>query len=78
MSNLKNSIFDSYIGFKMIIDNISISKQLVIPVPGVGAAVGGIVGGIIGSIAAGSVAKKVSGKIFDNNILEKCPLCRSS
>lgn len=59
----------------MIIDNISISKQLVIPVPGVGAAVGGIVGGIIGSIAAGSVAKKVSGKIFDNNILEKCPLC---
>ena len=62
----------------MIIDIILISKQLVIPVPGVGAAVGGIIGGIIGSIAAGSVAKKVSGKIFDRNILEKCPLCRSS
>ena len=50
-------------------------KQLVIPVPGVGAAVGGIVGGVIGSIAAGSAAKKISGKIFDRNILDKCPLC---
>ena len=51
-------------------------QQALIPLPGVGAVVGGVVGGVIGSIAAGSAAKKLSGKIFDKNILDKCPLCR--
>ena len=53
--------------------------QILMPVPVAGAvaggAIGGVIGGVIGKVGGKRGATKISGKIFEQNISRKCPLC---
>ena len=61
-----------------------VAGQIVIPIPGVGAAIGGAVGTVgvmVGAGLAGFTTSKIGGKvtakIYAKNIASKCPLCQS-
>ena len=61
-------------------ERISIKHfQILMPVPVAGAvaggAIGGVIGGVIGKVGGKRGATKISGKIFEQNISRKCPLC---
>jgi len=49
--------------------------QVLIPMPGIGAAVGAVAGGVVGGLVATYATKKASNKIYDTNMQRKCPLC---